>query len=178
MIFATLLLNPLFGLPFAGEQEDRRLSVALKLFPSFLSADPQLAHKKNAKGQLHLLILYSNRLNQAMDLAKGLQSREKLRGLPLLVEAVALSDIPLYEDQQIAGMFLSQPADEALPGVIEAARQHGVMLVSPFQGDVEAGVAGGISITDRVLPYLNMAALRACQIELKPFFLRVAKRYE
>jgi hypothetical protein len=50
-----------------------------------------------------------------------------------------------------------------------------VVLYSPFEGHVERGVPAGIAVEAKVQPYLNLSALQAAGIELKPFFLKVAK---
>ncbi|MEG3640585.1 YfiR family protein [Magnetococcus sp. PR-3] len=148
------------------------------MFPSFLSADRNLTSKLNADGQLHLLILYRTEQDRADALVRVMRNRGKLRGKSIHVEAVKLKQLSSYHNQQLAGLFLSQSADEDLPHIIKFARHQKVILISPFKGDVEAGVSGGLSITDRVLPYINMGALKASGIQLKSFFLRVAKRYE
>ncbi len=50
-----------------------------------------------------------------------------------------------------------------------------MILYSPFEGDVERGVTAGLSIEAKVLPFVNQRTLEASGVELKPFFLKVAK---
>ncbi len=53
-----------------------------------------------------------------------------------------------------------------------------VIVYSPFEGDVESGILGGLSIEAQVRPYLNRATLESSHIMLKEFFLKVAKVYQ
>jgi hypothetical protein len=53
-----------------------------------------------------------------------------------------------------------------------------VLLFSPFEGDVERGVATGFRVTDKVLPMVNTTSLKLSNIQLKAFFLRVAVKHE
>jgi hypothetical protein len=50
-------------------------------------------------------------------------------------------------------------------------------VFSPFAGDVEAGVSSGLVVSDRILPYVNVEAMRLSGVQMKPFFLRVAEQY-
>ena len=53
-----------------------------------------------------------------------------------------------------------------------------IIVFSPFEGDVERGVQCGIAVQARVRPFLNMKSLKSAGVSLKPFFLKVAKKYE
>lgn len=53
--------------------------------------------------------------------------------------------------------------------------KHRIIIFSPFQGDVERGASGGILISDRILPYLNLETMHLSDIRIKPFFLRIAE---
>jgi len=52
-----------------------------------------------------------------------------------------------------------------------------VVLYSPFDGDVERGAAAGLCIEAKVQPFLNMPALQAAGVEIKPFYVKVARVY-
>jgi hypothetical protein len=43
---------------------------------------------------------------------------------------------------------------------------------------VERGATGGIVVSDRILPYVNMETVRQSEIRIKSFFLRIAVAYE
>ena len=53
-----------------------------------------------------------------------------------------------------------------------------MIVYSPFEGHVEKGVLGGLSVEAQVRPYVNRATVEASQITLKPFFMEVAKVYQ
>nr|CRH05578.1 conserved exported protein of unknown function [Candidatus Magnetococcus massalia] len=177
MTLANLQIDPLFSTSYAGERENRRISVAFKLFPSFLSADRNLKQKVDAAGKLNLYILYQENQRRAEDLAKRMQERGTLRRLPIKVASISLKALAEQRDKPIGGIFIAEPLGDELLKVVSVARSQQVLLISPFKGDVDRGATGGISITDRVQPLINMQALRAAGIELKSFFLRVSKRY-
>ena len=58
------------------------------------------------------------------------------------------------------------------------AERQWVGNVRFIAGDVERGVLGGIKVESRVLPYVNAMAMKESKINLKPFFMKVAKTYE
>jgi hypothetical protein len=75
-----------------------------------------------------------------------------------------------------AGIFIAQaPPRAALSSLIKYGIGHHVIVYSPFEGHVELGVLGGLSVEAQVRPFLNRATLESSQISLKPFFLSVAK---
>jgi hypothetical protein len=67
---------------------------------------------------------------------------------------------------------------EKLQTLTAFANERHMVVFSPFEGDVERGVQSGIAIEARVRPYLNTNALRAAQVRLKSFFMKVAKVHE
>jgi hypothetical protein len=82
-----------------------------------------------------------------------------------------------YADNPPAAIFLTQPLDERLPEIIKYAISRGIILFSPFQGDVEKGVLGGVHISDRVLPHINASTMKSAGINIKQFFMRVSVIY-
>jgi hypothetical protein len=56
--------------------------------------------------------------------------------------------------------------------------RNSIISFSPYEGDIERGVQGGIAVEARVRPYLNLTALRNAGIRLKSFFMEVAKKHE
>ena len=74
-----------------------------------------------------------------------------------------------------ARLGIECPVNRALTSIIKYGIGHHVIVYSPFEGHVELGVLGGLSVEAQVRPFLNRATLEASQISLKPFFLSVAK---
>ncbi|WP_459864673.1 hypothetical protein [Endothiovibrio diazotrophicus] len=179
LIFCTLLLiAPLSGNPVAGEQEERRIQVGVKLFPSLLAADRDIAGKRDGDGPLRLLLLYRDRREVAERAAERLREVEKVRGIPIAVEVVPLTGLAGRAKEPFAGMFITQRLGEHLDEVIAVGRERQVVLFSPFEQDVERGVLGGVLVSDRILPQVNVRAMQEAGIRLKSFFLRIADRYE
>ncbi|HEX8154652.1 MAG TPA: hypothetical protein VF698_16080, partial [Thermoanaerobaculia bacterium] len=52
-----------------------------------------------------------------------------------------------------------------------------LIVYSPFEGHVESGVTGGLSVEAQVRPFVNSTTLAASHIALKDFFLKVTKVY-
>ena len=179
-LFAALLvIAPLSGNPVAGEQEERRIQVGIKLFPSLLAADRDIKSKRGeSEGPLRLLVLYDDRREAADRTAERLREVEKVRGIPVEVEVVAVDSLAEHTAAPFAGLFITQRLGNGLDGVIDVARERHVVLFSPFEHDVERGVLGGVLVSDRILPQVNVRAMQQAGIRLKSFFLRIADRYE
>jgi hypothetical protein len=159
------------------EREQIRISAGLDLFQSVLAADMDIKEKRGADGSLLLILIYQNDKKTAGNIAKKLMAVERIRGIPIRVELIVNSALNQYSNTPPAGIFIIQDIRDNLPAVIDFGINHHVVVFSPFEGDVEAGVLGGIHISDRLLPYINLGALKASGIRIKPFFLRISKHY-
>lgn len=174
----------------AGEDDTRR-RVAFKLFRATLAADTEITQKKNVSGELVLALVYSgnetaDRLraeNYAKQFKKN-KSENNIRKLP--VKVTLLSDQSLLSGSikkkslsNMAGIyFLDELSNNSIRSITELAIKHQLITYSPFKGDVEMGVFGGLSVEAKVRPYINMKTLEQSNIHLKSFFLKVIKRYE
>lgn len=176
LLLAALLLG--LATAATADQTDRRLRIGLKVFAAVVAADQGLPARRTEEGALRLLLVHLDEPARAEALATRLERVGTIRNWPLQVQAVALDDLPAVPDRPVAGLFLVQWLNHRLPEAIEFARGRRTLLFSPFKGDVEQGVMSGISVRDRILPYVNTRALEAAGIELKPFFLEVARRHE
>jgi hypothetical protein len=158
------------------EIEDRRIETGTRLFRALLAADVDLQKKTAGNDRLLIVFLYAAGGRRADDLAKAFGGTD-VRGIP--VTAVATSDSSFAKLGKVpAGIFIvdSLPR-QALQSIVRYGIEHHVIVYSPFEGDVESGVLGGLSIEAQVRPFLNQATLDASHIVLKPFFLKVAKVY-
>lgn len=161
----------------AAEMQAVRIRAGLDLFSSLLAADMNLKDKQGPDGALLLLLVYKDNRDNAKKLANQLEKVGSIRGMPILV---AVSDDQFLGgliEQKPAGIFLTQPLSGSLDAIMAYGRENHIIVFSPFEGDVERGVSGGIYISDRLLPYLNVAALKSSDVHIKSFFLRVSKRY-
>lgn len=158
----------------ADDQSARRIRAGARVFRTLLAADLRLAERAN--GGVLRVAIYSRDAALGADVAALIAPADKggaIRDVP--VKPAVVSALP---EQVPAGIFIASPLDsESLARWVDYCRRAHVVLYSPFEGDVERGVMAGLAIEATVQPYLNESALDAAGVELKPFFLRVAKVY-
>ena len=165
----------------ADSTDDRRVRIGARLFRSLLTAQLALESKTANDGALHVIVFGADAAlaPEIADLiaSSGEAGKAGIHDLPVSIERVA-SIAQLAKIQQPAGVFLAttqSPAD--LSQLIRWSTDSHVVLYSPFEGDVEHGVAAGLAVEARVQPYLNTGALQAAGVEIKPFYLKVAKTF-
>ncbi len=75
-----------------------------------------------------------------------------------------------------AAVFLATRLSSAeIDALVRWSIANHVIVYSPFEGDVERGIPAGLAVEAKVQPFLNLTTLEAAGIELKPFFVQVAK---
>lgn len=172
------LLLCLSGALGAHEVDQLRIEAGIDLFPSFLAADLDIADKADDDGRLTLLLVYRDAAAEAERLAGVLRRIGKIRNLPVRVRLSHHSVLEDAGDQRVAGIYLVEHVDKAdFASVLAFSRRARALLISPHDGDVELGASGGIHVSDRLLPYVNMRSVQESGIRLKPFFLRIAEKY-
>jgi hypothetical protein len=171
----------LLGLPLTAigdDVADRRSEAGSRLFRALLAADLDLAKKTTPANQLLIVFFYTTDARRAGELAKSFAGAD-VRGLAVSVEVTNDPTFAKYAGRVPAGLFIAeQPSRPVLQSLIRYGIDHRVIVYSPFEGDVENGVLGGLSIEAQVRPMLNQVTLDASHIALKPFFLKVAKVYQ
>ena len=166
------------GSLYAVTLEELRLSVGSKLFPTMLAADLHIKEKQGTDGALQILVIYQHKRHSATIIAEKLAAVSTVKKMPLRITPMPLKQLTDSQVGQIGGIFVTEPLHDDLLVVLAFARSRKVMVFSPIEGDVERGVHGGISVRDRILPYINPNALRTDDIQLKAFFIKVAEQYE
>ncbi len=177
-MLSVFLLSFPVGDSLAGEMEERRVRAGLDLFPSLLAADMDIVNKQNSDGSLSLVLVYLDNREAVEEMARYLERIEEIRNMPVRVELTDDPSLKNYEDRPPFGIFLAQPMPRELQSIVLYGRDHQVIVFSPFEGDVERGVLGGIDIAETVLPYVNNEAMRQAEIRIKPFFLKIAKHHD
>ena len=167
----------------ADDLSDIRAQAGARLFRAFLSADVDVDKKTVENNQLLILFLYSDDKNRATSLATHFLGDNKdggtIRGLPLTVAYSSDASMASFKSRIPAGIFLSQPPNETMrKAVVKYGIEHHVIVYSPFEGDVENGVLGGLSVEAQVRPYVNLSTLAASNISLKPLFFKVTKVFK
>jgi hypothetical protein len=171
-----LVLLALTGRVSASDAEAPRVWAGLDLFPSLLAADENIAEKQGPDGKLLLLLMVADEKKAAEEMALHIEKVGKIRRTPIRVEiAESLKD---YENKTVAGIFLTQKMRSEFDSVLQYGKDRHVIVFSPFEGDVERGASGGIIISDRFVPYINLKTLNASKIDIRPLFRRIAERYE
>lgn len=168
----------------ADEYQQRRIDTGVRLFRALLAADLGLARKATG-GHLLVLFFYAHDRRRAEDLARlfakgegGSTEAAAIKGMPVAVDVADDAGFAAYASRTPAGIFITDPPEGAtLRALVDYGIANRVIVYSPFEGDVEKGVLGGLAVEAQVRPYINLATLNASQIELKEFFLKVTKVY-
>ena len=169
----------------AGEMIDARINIGLKLFRAILAADLKIKTKINSNAELPLLLIYKDNINKGKKYAKNLldlgkkNGHAQIKNIPIKVSFVHYQFFTSEKNDLPAGIFLldKMSAEELAPIISFAIKNH-IIVYSPFDGDIEKDITAGLSIGARVRPIINVKTLNASQIQIKPFFLKVAKKYE
>jgi len=182
--FQLMLAVLLFSLPSASlvaqSFGERRVHVGLKLFRTLLAADKNSGRRLDADGKLPVFLAYADDDRDARDYARSLSAGMKtVRGSEVRIEVAALSDLLRDKGMAPAAVFIAQPLEDGeIEQLVRYSIRRKVIVFSPFEGDVEKGVLGGISVEATVRPLINMRTLAASGVAIKGFYLKVAKRYD
>lgn len=174
--FIIILLS--YSMASAVDRDELRVKAGIDLFPSLLTADLDIADKKGDDGFLTLLLVYIDKKSETMEMARVLGSQKSIKGIPVRVEITNDLTMSSYRDKPPAGIFIAQPLGDKLSDVISYAVNNSIVLFSPFKGDVEKGVLGGIHISAKVLPYINLSSMKSSGIRIKNIFIRISVTYD
>lgn len=160
----------------ADNTDDRRVRAGARLLRSLLAADIGL-DKRLVDGGVQVWVYAADR-RDASEAAEqivppGDAATARLRDLALT--ATAHIDLPAGSDAPTAIFLASRPSNAQVDALVRWSIEHHAIVYSPFEGDVERGIPAGLSVEAKVQPFLNSTTLKAAGIELKPFFLQVAK---
>ncbi|MDO3380928.1 hypothetical protein [Gilvimarinus algae] len=172
-----LLLSLVLSFPshslVADAFSDRRAYVGLKLFRTLLAAD------LDAPGKSGNTIYFVYATDQAL----AEQHAKQYADNAPKAEDISLETIPLErlisQKTQAGGVFVSQKLNGLeLDTLVNYAKRQHVITFSPYEGDVEAGVLGGLAVEATIKPYINVNTLSLSAVNIKSFYLKVAKLYE
>lgn len=164
----------------ADTYSDRRATVGLNLFRALLVADQEAEARADGTGELPVYVLYAEDRIQADNYADTLRLElASIREHRTRIESVSFNDYLSRERDTPLGIFISQRlTGDELERLVRRSIEQGVILFSPFEGDVEKGALAGLSVQASVRPYINLKVLKETGIAIKPFYLRVARTYE
>lgn len=155
-----------------------RIQIGVSLFPSIVAAVKNLADQVNPDQQLNIYLVYQKNDLLAQKLKQKLISKSTIKNYPIAVTLISQSELIQLSKPVKGVLFISEPANGDFQALTNFAQINRILSFSPFKGDVERGVATGYQVTDKVLPLVNTNSLKNANIQLKPFFLRIAVKYE
>lgn len=176
-----LLLLLIFCFKAHGESfEERRALVGLKLFRTLVTADLDLAKKVEKNGEVPVLLIYATQKDKAEAYRRHLQTIfQSVKKFEFKVMVADIDDLDKAKPVNYSAIFIAQQLkDEELKPIVDHGINKSVIVFSPFEGDVERGVLGGLSVQATVRPIINMQTLKRSKLSIKPFFIKVAKHYE
>lgn len=162
-----------------------KIRTGLKIFRSLLLADRDIENKVNEEQSIDIVFLFQSNNSKAKHFAKtfvrmGRRSSVGLiKGNPIRVHV--MRKLSLIEDTSIqpAAIFIVNPLIETrVRAIAEYGRKNNIITFSPYEGDVENGILGGLVVDSRILPFINTDTLAASEVRIKSFFLKVARTYE
>jgi hypothetical protein len=172
----ALLLSIAGPLSQAQEALSPRLQIGIGILPAIIAANQRLAN--DDAQSLSIYLVYQNNRHRAEQLRPALEKIGKIRRHELEIESLSMTDLLQGDPAPTSAIFLVEPVGRELDELLAFTERKRVLLFSPFVGDVERGIATGFRVTDKVLPMVNMTALKQSNIQLKAFFLRVAVKHE
>ncbi|HEY5604515.1 MAG TPA: hypothetical protein VIM41_15545 [Gammaproteobacteria bacterium] len=159
---------------------DQRVQIALSLFPRIVAVDKRFQEKLTADNKARLVFVYERDKSKAVDLAKTVGTTNRN------IVNVAVDTVPVQLIDQLAenaqaptAIFITELlGEDDFKQLLLYGINRGIIVFSPYSGDVERGATVGLAITSRVFPYFNSGTLRASGVEINPMLLEMSKRYE
>jgi hypothetical protein len=177
---AILIVVSMIPIGLANEASDRRVQISLPLFPRIVAVDKKFQEKLTEDNKARLVFVYDRDKSKANELAKTVGSTNK----NIVNVGVDTVPVPLVEQlkansQTPTAIFVAEPLGEAdFKELVLYSINKGIIVFSPYSGDVERGATVGLAITSRVFPYFNNNTLEASGVEINPILLDMSKRYE
>lgn len=163
----------------ADSDEDRRLRIGSRVFRSLVAADVEVGGKVAPDGRLPLVVYGPAGGRWTVEAVSLIEHGEaegsEIRDLTVVVETTEDASFGALAAPPAAVFLAKRTDDRELDRLVRYGIEHHVVVFSPFEGDVERGVLGGLVVEARVRPLINMRTLEASRVKLKPFFLRASK---
>lgn len=164
----------------ASEATDRRVKISLPLFPRIVAVDNEFHKKLTEDNKARLVFVYDRDKNKASELAKELgKANRNIVNIEVDSKSVSLKEQLSEAAETPTAIFVSEPlGGKDFEKLVIYGINKGIIIFSPYSGDVERGATVGLSITSRVFPYFNNKTLDASGVEINPILLNMSKRYE
>lgn len=183
MKIVSVVFLVIFGfnsIGLANEAIDRRVQISLSLFPRIVAVDNKFQDKLTEDKKVRLVFVYDRNRSKANELAKTVGKANK-NIVNVRVDTVPLPLVEQLKDNTLTptAIFVVEPLGETdFKELVLYSVNKGIIVFSPYSGDVERGATVGLAITSRVFPYFNNQTLESSGIEINPILLDMSKRYE
>ena len=164
----------------ASEATDRRVKISLPLFPRIVAVDNNFHSKLTEDNKVRLVFVYDRDKAKAKELAKEV-AKSNSNIVNIAVDSTYLSLKEQLSDSASTptAIFVSEPLGKSdFSKLVLYGINKGIIVFSPYSGDVERGATVGLAITSRVFPYFNKKTLDASGLEINPILLNMSKSYE
>ncbi len=164
---------------YASPSQLARLEIGLNLLPSVIASNTRLGLAEDEeKEPLTIYVMYIENRKLAEQSMQRLTKLDNIRGYPLNIKAVSIDQLLNTEPDRYSTLINIEPLVNNREQLIQFCQRNQMLFFSPFKGDVEKGVMAGYEVTNKVLPAVNLSALKAANIHLKAFFLRIAVSHD
>ncbi len=178
LVLLLLCVLPAHSL-FADAFSERRARVGLNLFRTFVGADMEIEKRVNQQGGLTIVLLYVDHNREARQYLPQLQQTlPDVHGLSVRIELLSLAQLQQRSGSPAAVFVAEKLSDRERTELVTYSVSRRIAVFSPFEGDVEGGILGGLSVAASVRPLVNMKTLHDSQVRLKHFYLSVARHYD
>ncbi|WP_455208219.1 hypothetical protein [Kaarinaea lacus] len=170
----------LISVGLANEATDRRVQISLPLFPRIVAVDNKFQEKLTDDNKARLVFVYDRDKLKANELAKSVGEANK-NIVNVRVDTVSVQLVEQLKENTVTptAIFVAEPLGEAdFKELVLYGINKGIIVFSPYSGDVERGATVGLAITSRVFPYFNSSTLEASGVEINQLLLDMSKRYE
>lgn len=180
LVVLFLLAEFSISVCFANEATDRRVKISLPLFPRIVAVDDKFHSKLTSDNKVRLVFVYDSNQERARELAKTVKENNAN------IVNIQVDSVPLSLEEQLketaitpTAIFVSEPLGESdFKELVLYGINKGIIVFSPYSGDVERGATVGLAITSRVFPYFNNKTLEASGVKINPLLLEMSKRYD
>ena len=141
--------------------------------------DNHFRDKLDENKKASLLFVYDSDKKLAQELADRIGDEDNnIGGMSIATRVLSASEVLPDEDIPVAIFLVEKLSDAQLLKVVSYAESAQRLVFSPYTGDVERGVTVGISVTNRVKPFFNLASLRRSKVVINALLMKMSKRYE
>ena len=164
----------------ASEATDRRVKISLPLFPRIVAVDNNFQSKLTEDNKVRLVFIYDRDKAKAKELAKEVaKSNSNIVNIEVDTTYLSLKEQLSESAKTPTAIFISEPLGKSdFSNLVLYGINKGIIVFSPYSGDVERGATVGLAITSRVFPYFNKKTLDASGLEINPILLNMSKSYE